>query len=94
MRKISICLTVLLLAADAYAQEETVPLKSGPGLEVVEKNCGACHSVDYLRINSFLNRQGWEAEVNKMIKAFAAPVEPGEAKIIVDYLTAHYGSGS
>jgi len=28
-----------------------------------------------------------------MIKAFGAPVEPADAKIIVDYLTTNYGSG-
>jgi hypothetical protein len=42
----------------------------------------------------FLNRQGWETAVNKMIKAFGASIKPAEDKIIVDYLTANYSSGS
>jgi sulfite dehydrogenase (cytochrome) subunit B len=69
-------------------------LEAGAGRDVVEGFCGACHSPDYPRMNaSFLNRQGWETEVNKMIKVFGAPIEPANAKIIIDYLAANYGSG-
>jgi len=28
-----------------------------------------------------------------MIKVFGAPIQPADAKIIVDYLTANYGGG-
>ena len=28
-----------------------------------------------------------------MMKVFGAPIQPADAKIIVDYLTANYGSG-
>jgi hypothetical protein len=56
--------------------EENVPLKAGVGRETVEAYCGACHSFDYPRQNAFfLNRQGWETEVNKMIKTYGAPIE-------------------
>ena len=41
----------------------------------------------------FLDRQGWEIEVNKMITAYGAPIGPADAKTIVDYLVANYGSG-
>ena len=82
----------VLLAVSAQAQEN-VALKAGAGRDVVEGYCNACHSLDYLRINApFLNRQGWETEVNKMITAFGAPIGPSDAKIIVDYLVANYGS--
>ena len=67
---------------NVLAQESPVPLKAGPGYEAVEGYCGACHSLDYPRTNApFLNRQGWETEVNKMIKVFGAPIEPADAKI-------------
>ena len=73
--------------------EEAVALKPGPGRDLVEGYCNACHSLDYPRINAtFLNRQGWESEVNKMIKAYGAPIGPDDAKMIVDYLAANYGS--
>ena len=83
----------LLFALSAQA-EENIVLKPGAGRDVVEDYCNACHSLDYPRINStFLTHQGWEAEVNKMIKVFGAPIQPADAKVIVDYLTANYGSG-
>jgi hypothetical protein len=82
---------ILCFAARA---EEVVTLKDGPGRNVVEGYCGACHSLDYLRINAgFLNRKGWESEIDKMIKAYGAPIGATDAKTIVDYLTANYGNG-
>ena len=33
----------------------------------------------------------WEAEVNKMIRAFGAPIEEPDAKTIVEYLKNNYG---
>jgi hypothetical protein len=41
--------------------------------------------------STFLNAAGWDAEVTKMINAFGAPINPGDAKIIGDYLKANYG---
>jgi sulfite dehydrogenase (cytochrome) subunit B len=82
---------VLTLAGSARAQENIV-LKSGDGRETVESYCGACHSLDYLPENAFLNRQGWESEVTKMIKAFGAPIESADAKVIIGYLSANYSS--
>jgi cytochrome c5 len=83
----------VVFSAGARAEED-VTLKAGVGRDVVENYCSACHSLDYPRINApFLNRQGWETEVNKMIKAYGAPIAPDDAKIIVDYLAANYGNG-
>ena len=39
----------------------------------------------------FLDRKGWEAEVNKMVKVFGAPMEPEELTRVVDYLATNYG---
>jgi mono/diheme cytochrome c family protein len=79
-------------AAPGRAGEQPVPLKKAPGQEVVEANCGACHSLDYIRMNSpFMTPQVWEAEVTKMIKAYGAPIEDNDAKTIIEYLTANYG---
>jgi mono/diheme cytochrome c family protein len=85
---------VLLLAAarPATAEEKEVPLKSGPGMDVVAANCNACHSLDYIGTNSpFMTGKVWEAEVAKMINAFGATIEPADAKTIIDYLTHNYG---
>jgi sulfite dehydrogenase (cytochrome) subunit B len=85
----------LLPAAFAFAAaaaEKPIELKPGPGLETVKNNCGGCHSLDYIGINSsFMNHATWEAEVNKMIKAFGAPIDPKDVPALVDYLTKNYG---
>jgi mono/diheme cytochrome c family protein len=80
-------------AAPAFTEEQPVQLKAGPGLDLVEGNCGACHSLDYIQMNSpFLNAAGWNAEVTKMIKAFGAPVGDADASAIADYLAKNYGA--
>jgi hypothetical protein len=82
-----------VVAAAAAAEEKTIELTPGPGLEQVEDNCGACYSLDYIPMNSpFLNAAGWNAEVTKMIKAFGAPISEVDAKVIADYLAKNYGS--
>jgi hypothetical protein len=84
---------LLMISAHAVRAEETVTLKEAPGRDVVEGYCGACHSLDYPRINArFLDRKGWESEVDKMIKAYGAPIGENDAKTIVDYLAANYGA--
>jgi hypothetical protein len=75
----------------AQAQDQPIELAPAPGRDVVEKYCGICHSLDYLKINSpILDRQGWTSEVNKMINAFGAPINPYEAGTIIDYLANNY----
>ena len=92
MRSIAVCVAAVLLPLPALADEKPVELKQGPGLEQVENNCGACHSLDYIPMNSpFLDAKGWEAEVTKMIKAYGAPIDDADAKAIAEYLKANYG---
>jgi mono/diheme cytochrome c family protein len=93
MRSTAIALLFAAMTmAAAAAGENPVRLKRAPGLDRVEANCGACHSLDYVQMNSkFLNAAGWDAEVTKMINPFGATVDPADARIIADYLTANYG---
>ena len=75
------------------ADESTIQLKPGPGRELVATNCAICHSLDYIPMNSpFLNRKGWEGEVNKMVNALHAPVNKSDIPAIVDYLATYYGA--
>ena len=74
--------------------EETAELAPGPGLEVVQANCVACHSADYISTQPRNFRDPtsfWTAEVNKMLHSYGAPVEESDVKAIVDYLAATYG---
>jgi sulfite dehydrogenase (cytochrome) subunit B len=81
------------IALPAFAQEKPVELKKAPGVDKVEANCSGCHSLDYIVMNSpFPSAALWDAEVAKMIKAFGAPIEDDDAKIIADYLKKNYGS--
>ena len=93
MKTRSIAVLFALFAGAAYAAERPVPLKDAPGRQPTENLCSGCHSLDYIRINApFMNRQTWTAEVTKMIQAFGAPIAAQDAKAIIDYLTANYGT--
>lgn len=92
MRFFTITLLAALVLAPAAAEESHIELKKAPGVEKVERNCVACHSLDYVQMNSpFLSPAGWEAEVTKMIKTFGAPIADADAAIIADYLKKNYG---
>lgn len=89
---IAIFAALALVPASASADEPAVHLKQAPGVDVVEGHCGACHSLDYVLMNSpFLDAAQWDAKVAKMIKAFGAPIDPADAKTIGDYLKENYG---
>ena len=80
------------LTALPAAAETVIHLKKGDGLDKVEGNCAACHTLAYIPMNSpYLDAKGWDAEVNKMIKAYGAPIDEADAKAIKDYLTKNYG---
>ena len=73
--------------------EETAAFKPGPNLEVVQNNCTACHSADYINTQPRgpkFKKDFWQAEVTKMIKLYGAPIDDADAGKIVDYLTATY----
>ncbi len=92
MRRIAIFAALAFVPASAKADEPAMHLKQAPGVDVVESHCGACHSLDYVPMNSpFLDAAHWDAEVAKMIKEFGAPIDPTDAKIIGDYLKQNYG---
>ena len=85
-------LFALLLSVAALADESQVQLKAGPGRDLVIANCVACHSLDYIQMNSpFPDRKLWEAEVGKMINAFGAPIAKDDIPALVDYLVQYYG---
>jgi hypothetical protein len=93
MRLLAIVALAAFVALPAAADEPVIQLKQAPGLDKVEGNCGACHSLVYIQMNSpFLNGAGWNAEVTKMIKGYGAPIGDADAKAIIDYLTANYGT--
>jgi sulfite dehydrogenase (cytochrome) subunit B len=91
---------VALGAAAAFAApinytlpEESAAFKAGPNVDVVQNNCTACHSADYIRTQprgEKFKRDFWQAEVTKMIKVYGAPIDEQDVPKIVDYLAATY----
>ena len=88
-----VAVLMLLLAQAQVNASESVFLRRAPGVDTVESNCAACHSLDYIQMNSpFLNSASWDAEITKMIRMFGAPINDADARTIADYLKANYGS--
>ncbi len=93
MRVIAVSILAALCLTPAHAEEKPVQLKDAPGVEKVTTNCGSCHSLDYIEMNSpFLNPTQWDGEVTKMIRVMGAPIDETDAKEIAAYLKKNYGS--
>ena len=72
---------------------EVAAFKPGPNLEVVQNNCTACHSADYVQTQPRgpkFKEDFWRAEVTKMIKNYGAPIDEADVGKIVDYLVQTY----
>lgn len=72
--------------------DEVAAFKPGPNLAVVQGNCSACHSADYVSTQPPMKnkKEFWQAEVTKMIKVYGAPIDDADVGKIVDYLAATY----
>jgi sulfite dehydrogenase (cytochrome) subunit B len=89
---IAIITAITAFTGISAAEEKPVRLRQAPGLDKVESHCSACHSLDYVQMNSrFLSAAGWEAEIAKMINAFGVQIDQADAKTIADYLNKNYG---
>src|ERR1700722_12807617 len=67
---------------------------TGPGADAINNNCLACHSAGMVLNQPALAKAAWQAEVNKMIQFYKAPVAAADATAIVDYLARTKGAGS
>jgi len=65
-------------------------LAEGEGRAETESFCAMCHSTRYITMQPPLPAATWEVEVNKMTKAFGAPIPEAAAKKITAYLQTHY----
>lgn len=64
----------------------------GPGADVANNNCLACHSAGMVLNQPMLSKAQWQAEVNKMRTAYKAPVDPADVDGITDYLFSIKGA--
>lgn len=70
----------------------TIELTPGTGKDKVEILCNICHSLDYITTQPKALKSQWTATVNKMIKVMGAPITETDARVILDYLAANYGT--
>jgi|ERR1700740_3249728 sulfite dehydrogenase (cytochrome) subunit B len=73
--------------------EETAAFALGNNLDVVQANCGGCHSADYIKTQprgEKFKKNFWQAEVTKMVKIYGAPIDEADVGKIVDYLAESY----
>jgi hypothetical protein len=68
----------------------TLELAPGDGRQDVQIYCNTCHSPRYITMQPPLPAATWEAEVNKMQKAYGAGIPDDTAKKIIAYLQTHY----
>lgn len=63
----------------------------GAGADAINNNCLACHSADMVLNQPAMTHDAWQAEVNKMISSYKAPVAADDVPAIVAYLTKTKG---
>jgi len=81
-------------AAGTGEAEEFGGLPKGPGREEVFYSCNACHSLAIVKQQG-LNRDSWDESLAWMVKEREMdPLEPEVRKLVLDYLTTHYGRDS
>ncbi len=91
----------LIVASSLFAQVKgdiEVPyipyeIKMGKGFDTVQANCLMCHSFGYIINQGPQSREFWREKIDKMVKAFGAPITKKDAKTIEEYLFKHYGNG-
>ena len=66
--------------------ESDAQFPAGPGSDVINNNCLACHSTDEVLNQPNGSKAHWKETVEKMINVYKAPVDAGDVDAIVDYL--------
>jgi cytochrome c len=90
-----------ILSPAVPAAERTAPetgeadefggLPEGPGREEVFYTCQACHSLAIVKQQG-LDRDSWDESLVWMVEEQEMdPLEPEDRKLILEYLTTHYG---
>jgi hypothetical protein len=93
MRALLLVVLALLAGQGALASDIPMPLKAGPGDDVTNAYCNACHTSNYIIMNSvFLTPEQWKAEVSKMRSGYGAPIDDATAAAITVYLSAQYAA--
>jgi hypothetical protein len=65
---------------------------SGPDSDAINNNCLACHSAGMVLNQPALSAAAWQAEAEKMINVFKAPIDAKDVPAIVAYLVRIKGA--
>ena len=65
---------------------------AGPGSEVADRVCTACHSATMILTQPPLTSEQWAAEIKKMAEVYKARITPDEATTIHAYLVGMTGA--
>jgi sulfite dehydrogenase (cytochrome) subunit B len=74
---------------------DTVQLRPSPlpGYVKAQASCVTCHSAEYMQYQPpNAGRPYWDAMTKRMKTVFKAPLDDADIPVIVDYLTATYGT--
>ena len=101
MKKMMLAAALFLAALNLHAtlnEDVEVPyvpfeIKMGKHFDVVQANCLTCHSFGYILNQGKQSRTFWQEKVDKMVKAFKAPITAEDQKLITEYLFEQYGNG-
>jgi len=88
-------LVVVLITSNLLAQENNRYqfLPPGEGIELVVKNCTACHSADII-LQNYMSRKGWDEQILLMQEEQGmGSLNKEDRKIILDYLSKFQGIG-
>jgi hypothetical protein len=58
----------------------------GPGSDLVNNNCLACHSAGMVLNQPAMSKAQWRTEVEKMRAAYKAPIDSKDVEPIANYL--------
>jgi len=61
-----------------------------PANMLFEQKCSICHSIERPK-SKIKTRKEWETTVTRMRNEHDAPITDDEARMIIEYLTEHYG---
>lgn len=71
----------------------TLRVSTLPGYQRARFKCAICHSADYINFQPpGMSEAQWTGEVAKMKKAYGAPLDDEDIRLIGAYLAAAYGS--
>ena len=76
-----------LTSATIALPDDDPPYPAGPGAELMNGNCTACHSASMALTQPALSKAQWTSTVEKMRDTYKATIAAKDIPAIVDYLT-------